>query len=347
MNQDHIIRQKIMIFMFILSGILLKNPVLSYSNIFLTSLFTILFGVLFSTLYYSIFISPKKLKSAFVKFVFTLIACTIAVIACAVYLFDFTLSVSYINDYYNSLLFMVALALVVIACACFAAYSGYRTISMLCGILVWVVPLFVFATYFSFIEAGYREPVKLLFSFPLKSKFVFDSFKSALFLFSDISVLLYLMYSSKSVTNPKDFKKVYITGISIAIFFLLAETIKCNFLFGTDFLLVIKEPNLAATRLIPGLNVPEIFTVNLSCALLIKLSVYLSAANALIKKYFVRKAKTGPIILLGIATFLLFTFLLHFLPREFTTQNDFFLLILSVLTIFFPILSYINARCHK
>ena len=383
-DQNESLQLKITIFIFLLSGVLIYRPIMSGTNLFWAVLASAGIGLVLLPLYNYFYAKAAIRKEAgstvwrasFFKKTLYFLAVVILLFLCAALIFDYTAFLTHLSPYYESKVYMVCVALCLVILCAFAASGEFAAVTRLCALLLFALPVFYIASYFALFYTGILADIGT-FSLDLSPDLALSSLKGYLLFFSDIVLLMVCIFSSAFSERSADsntayshrtmIKKTLRRGFLLAAVVYIAESVKNLLLFGENLLDLTIHPGLAAAQLIPGFDIPEIYTVTLTIGVLVKEVVYLYCirifwhhlrqTQSMVQKMpsntdsQKNPSPAGPrrtvftpaalILALSVAAILVLN------KDTVLSQHPIFLVMLSILTVLFPILTLFVVRFQK
>lgn len=263
------------------------NPVLSYICI---SVFLPVITFIVSSYFLSGKNISRKRHSSFLAVLF----CVFTVIPLSYTVSVYTSALGSFAKYYSSAQVVVfAVVSVVISGIC-TAQKGVTAVMGLARMSVWFMIVWIFAGWLGF--AHTKNIVSPLSPFRLldDTDFVDIAIKGIISAV-DIVLLFVVLTDNRNLDEKKHILPQIMSGVWLYIAVSGVNMLKNLLLFGSDFLGRLDNPDLAAIRLIPMFELPEISVVVDTVSVVLKISVYLCAVFYALKDAFAEKYR-APVV---------------------------------------------------
>ena len=225
---------------------------------------------------------PKKGVTRVASVVFA--AAAVCVGACSAARFASPLGT--FAPYYGTWQVRLAAGLLVVLIALYAAYHGRYAVTGFASVIAWVFPLWTGMGLFAFLATK----TAVLPSPPLAGadrKLLADALTETLPLLADVTAAALLLTANGTMSK----KNVHFADGGVIAFLVLGavNVLKNLLLLGEAFAAKTNVPNLAAIRLVPLLELPELAVIVGMAAAVVHTAVYVCAAYELLQKVFDKK----------------------------------------------------------
>lgn len=331
----------ITVFAFLYSGTVIYSPFYASGNALLTFLLTSVIILAYTAFAAGYFSSRNGLKLKLEAKCFAVAVSALAVIPMGALVADYVATLATFADYYSTVFVSVFSAASVILIAVYGAGRGKSTVM---GLATLVFPAFVLWTlvgFFAFMTTKNAVPLQSPFlKIAQTDWFVFV--KNALYVCIDVTLLVAVLCNNESETVRKTAPRAINRGAAAFVLVGGVNVFKNLLLFGNDFARRLDNPDLAAIRLIPMVDLPEISVVVNTFACVLKLAVYSFLIFSVIKDAFGDAYRTTPAILTVFAGALAVWGIVFYFSSERTALTGFS----SACLTFCVLLCYVFFSCH-
>ena len=264
----------LMTFSFLFSGNILfnlyyssGNPIACYiiSSVFLLS-FAFAFAVIFRQ-------SKNKCGKILKKVVYYILSVAAAgFLSFSVY--TYTASLGSFADYYGEMHVVLFSAVSVLAAGFCGAKKDRNSVIGFACMTVFLMIVWTFAGMLGFFYTKNIVPVKML-NFNLSVGNVMEIMKTTVILSADIIFLLAVSEKCGNVSKENNIKSNVVYGVMLYIVLCGINLLKNVLMFGEEFLSGLENPDLAAIRLVPMFELPEISVIVNTLAVTLRALVYI------------------------------------------------------------------------
>lgn len=287
-KRNRLLSYSIYTFAFIYSGTVISCPYYTSGKPVVNYLLSAVSAVLYAYFAARYFSNRDFVKQSPINKIFVFGIILTAIISGAFMLTDYIKSFVTFSDYYAGDFVSVFTLCAVIICSVYCAYKGRVCMEGFSGLVFVVFILWTLSGFFAFFTTHNAVIPDAPFSDISISDFVF-ALKGVLYVCFDITVIGVILCSGKSSREREVVPDAMVKG-AFAFALLTGINLARNLLlFGEEFSLDIANPDLAAIRLIPMFELPEISIIVNTFACAIRLSGYFHLAFFVIKQMFKKK----------------------------------------------------------
>ena len=281
----------VLTFSFLFSGNILFGLYYSSENPVVCYIFASLFLVIFTFIVAKWFCNRKNISQRPYAVFVSVTAGMFALFPAAYTLFVYAKSLGTFADYYSSAFVTVFAVLVVIISGICAAKKGEMAVYGYARMTVLLMLVWILAGLFGFVHTKNIVVTKSPFTNILMADWS-EIIKNILLISLDMVFLLVIFTDNQEGDEKNKIPVRMLYGVLSYVFVSGINMFKNLFMFGTDFLTQLDNPDLAAIRLIPMFELPEISVIVNTFAVTLRIAVYFCGMFYILKDSLGSRYKT-------------------------------------------------------
>ena len=270
---------------FLLSGNILHGLYYSSGNPAVSFICISVFLALFTFLASKYFVSGVNISEKGYSRFFSVSAVAFAAIPLAYTVAVYTRMLGSFAGYYSTVQVTVFAVFSAVITGICAARKGVIALSGFARMTVYVMLVWILAGYFGFFHTKNIVPLQSVSDGVRGVDFV-DIMKNAVLITVDTVFLFVVLTDNRTGEEKIRISHSALVGVWIYIAVSGINMLKNLLMFGKDFLVRLDNPDLAAIRLIPMFELPEISVVVNTFAVTVRVAVYLCALFYMLKDSF-------------------------------------------------------------
>ncbi len=280
---------------FMISGLVIFNPIYNSLNIAFSVLLSVAVGTTIFEFYLFIYKRFAKRQSRHLIKLFSILSCVFSIICTIIYLTQIIKDISHIAGRGISLAYYSALAFAILSVSYYLCYNTEKGIFRFSLLSLSAFILFFFVILLSFTST------KHLFwqdKFPIEMKGIASGILTGLFFTFDIPVFFGTFQKYIYDENQRLHTRPLRLSFLCAVIFLSGISIFPYLIFGKGLVLCVTDPIFCATKLFPSADMTEIGSVVKIIGFMIKSSVYINYSSSKICSTFRSKKHIKAITIL-------------------------------------------------
>lgn len=285
----------ITVFAFLYSGTVIYSPFYASGNAVLSFVLTSVITLAYTAFVSGYFAKRNGLKLKLQAKFFAVAVSVLAIVPMGALAADYVRTLATFADYYATAFVSVFSAAAAILIAVYCASREKSSVMGFATLVFWVFVLWTLAGIFAFMTTKNIVPLQAPFSNIAQTDwFVFV--KNAVYVCIDITLLTAALCNNESDAVRKTAPRAINRGAAAFVLLSGVNIFKNLLLFGDDFASRLNNPDLAAIRLIPMVDLPEISVIVNTFACVLKLAVYSCLVFSVIKDAFGDAYRNLPVI---------------------------------------------------
>lgn len=285
----------ITVFAFLYSGTVIYSPFYASGNAVLSFVLTSVITIAYTAFASRYFARRNGLKLKLQAKFFAVAVSALAVVPMGVLAAVYVRTLATFADYYAAAFVSVFSAVSVILIAVYGASRGKSSVLGLATLIFPVFVLWTSAGFFAFMTTKNIVPLQAAFS-DIEQTDWFVFIKNAAYVCIDITLLAAVLCNNESEAVRKTAPRAISRGAAAFVILSGVNIFKNLLLFGNEFSSRLNNPDLAAIRLIPMVDLPEISVIVNTFACTLKLAVYCCLIFSVIKDAFGDAYRNTPVI---------------------------------------------------
>ncbi len=315
-KKNNSLMYSITVFAFLYSGTVIYSPFYASGNAVLSFVLTSVITLAYTAFASRYFARRNGLKLKLQAKFFAVAVSVLAIVPMGALAADYTRTLATFADYYATAFVSVFSAAAVILIAVYCASREKSSVMGLATLVFSVLVLWTLAGLFAFMTTKNIVPLQPPFSKIAQTDwFVFV--KNAVYVCIDITLLTAVLCNNEQDAVRKTAPRAINRGAAAFVILSGINTFKNLLLFGDDFASRLDNPDLAAIRLIPMVDLPEMSVIVNTFACVLKLAVYSCLIFTVTKDAFGDAYRNTPVIsAVSSAVFAVWGFMFYFAEEK-------------------------------